>query len=63
MVGDRRVGSVDEISRETRQDQREFMIHGGPKSPLAGVRAFIVAVKPGNAGGAKGRREVETQST
>ena len=36
-------------------------VHGqGPKSRRAGVRASIVAGKPGNAGGAKGRREVET---
>ncbi len=28
--------------------------------PVAGVRALIVAVKPGNAGGAKGCRKVET---
>jgi hypothetical protein len=28
--------------------------------PRAGVRASIVAVKPGNAGGAKGGRKVET---
>jgi len=31
------------------------------KSRRAGVRAPIVATKPGNAGGAKGRREVETR--
>jgi hypothetical protein len=28
--------------------------------PRAGVRALIVASKPGNAGGAKGGRKVET---
>ena len=28
--------------------------------PRAGVRALIVASKPGNAGGAKGCRKVET---
>ena len=31
----------------------------GPKSRSAAVRAFIGAMKPGNAGGAKGGREVE----
>jgi hypothetical protein len=31
----------------------------GPKSRLAAVRAFIVAMKPGNAGGAKGGRKVD----
>jgi hypothetical protein len=30
----------------------------GTKSRPAEVRAFIVALKPGNAGGAKGRRKV-----
>lgn len=32
----------------------------GTKSRHAGVRAFIVVMKPGNSGGAKGRREMET---
>ena len=31
----------------------------GPGVTVGGVRALIVAVKPGNAGGAKGRRKVE----
>lgn len=31
------------------------------KSRRAGVRASIVAKKPGNSGGAKGRRKVETR--
>ena len=30
-------------------------------APQAGVTALIVAMKPGNAGGAKGRRKMETQ--
>jgi hypothetical protein len=30
------------------------------KSRRSGVRAFIVAMKPGNAGGAKGRRKMDT---
>jgi hypothetical protein len=29
--------------------------------PLAGVTALIVAMKPGNAGGAKGCRKMETR--
>jgi len=29
--------------------------------PRAGVRVLIVALKPGNAGGAKGDRKVETR--
>jgi hypothetical protein len=31
------------------------------RAPQAGVTALIVAMKPGNAGGAKGCREMETQ--
>ena len=31
----------------------------GKKSRRSGVRAFIVALKPGNSGGAKGRREMD----
>jgi hypothetical protein len=30
-----------------------------PKNCQAGVRGFIVAMKPGNAGGAKGPRKME----
>ena len=61
VVGDRRVGSVDEISRETRRDRNG--VHGpkGPKSRLVEVRASIVAKKRGNARGAKGCRKVEAQ--
>jgi hypothetical protein len=33
----------------------------GTKHCSAGVRASIVAMKPGNAGGAKGRREMDVE--
>ena len=62
MVGDRRVGSVDEISRETRWDTERSSRPTSPKSRLTGVRAFIRAKKRGNARGAKGRRKVEVES-
>jgi hypothetical protein len=51
-------GQTHETERPAR-DQAVFM--RDPKSLRAGVRASIVALKPGNAGGAKGRREVETR--
>jgi len=57
--GDRTVGSVDEISRETRRGTERSSWPQGPKSRPAGVRAPIVAKKRGNARGAKGRRKVE----
>lgn len=60
MVGDRTVGSVCEISRETRRTTDRSSRPQSPKTPPAGVRAFIVAKKRGNARGAKGRRKVET---
>ena len=34
---------------------------GGPKNRLWGVRAFVVALKRGNARGAKGCRKVEVE--
>jgi hypothetical protein len=41
--------------------QAEFIApEVGTKSRRAGVRVLIVASKPGNAGGAKGDREVES---
>ena len=60
MVEDRRVGSGYEISRETPGTERCSRPQG-PKSRPAGVRASIVAMKRGNARGAKGRRKVETE--
>ena len=59
MVGDRRVGSVDELSRETPRGGPVFMASMSPKSRPRGVRAFIVARKRGNCRGAKGRRKVD----
>jgi hypothetical protein len=41
--------------------QAVFMVQMGPKSRPTEVRAPIVAWKPGNAGGAKGCRKVETR--
>jgi len=40
-----------------------FMVQEGPKSLRAEVRAPIGARKPGNAGGAKGCREVDTETS
>jgi hypothetical protein len=42
------------------RSQPVFMVFD-PKSRRAGVRAPLVALKPGNAGGAKGCRKVDTQ--
>lgn len=46
--------------------ETEWWEGGGPESGrpggrvgLSGVRALIVAMKPGNAGGVKGRRKVD----
>ena len=59
VVGDRRVGSVFEINRETRRGTDRCSWPQGPKSHPMGVRASIVAMKRGNSRGAKGRRKVE----
>ena len=52
MVGDRMAGRFNQRRKETCQD-------GDALFGLTGVRAFVVALKPGNAGGAKGCREME----
>jgi len=39
--------------------RRVFMIHPVRRARHAGVRGAIVASKPGNAGGAKGSREMD----
>ena len=52
VVGDGTVGSVGEVSRETRPEQIGM-------ARRAGVRASVVARKRGNARGAKGRREMD----
>ena len=38
-----------------------FMLRGSRRADRPGVTAPIVAKKPGNSGGAKGCRKVETQ--
>jgi hypothetical protein len=54
-------GQAHEAERPARV-QAEFIVPDkDTKNRRAGVRAPIVAMKPGNAGGAKGCREVETQ--
>lgn len=52
VVGDGTMGSVGEVSRETRPEQIGM-------ARRAGVRASVVAKKRGNARGAKGRREMD----
>ena len=71
MVGDGRLwrDRTREARRPARR-KREKGVQGtalreeqnGPRSRAlrAGVRALVVAMKPGNAGGAKGCRKVET---
>ena len=41
---------------------RDLSRQDGPCASCSGVRAFIVAMKPGNSGGAKGRRKVDARS-
>jgi hypothetical protein len=56
------IGRLDTESRETWTSPKPvFMPTVGRRAVGPGVRAFIVAMKPGNAGGAKGCRKVETQ--
>ena len=52
VVDDGRVGRCGTVNKETCMDRAALGRH-------AGVRASIVASKPGNAGGAKGRRKME----
>jgi hypothetical protein len=48
--------------RDLRGEQGKGARLGKPQArPRAGVRVPIVATKPGNAGGAKGNRKVETR--
>ena len=54
MVDDRTSGSVVRENRDTCERQK--------KIPVAGVRTVIVAVKLGNASGAKGGRKRDWQS-
>ena len=73
MVGDRMLGRPDTRTRETCAEQRTAFIipFWMRRADRTGVRALIVAIrtqaislnreKPGNAGGAKGCRKVETR--
>ncbi len=53
------IGSSNEISRETCVDAGGCSGSLSRRARHAGVRALIVALKPGNAGGAKGCRKVD----
>ena len=57
-------GSEDQTRETERPGRHKAGVHaamGCRRACCPGVRAPIVAMKPGNAGGAKGCREVETQ--
>ena len=54
------VGRFGDKSRETWTEFKAGVHAYKPKRRPSGVRAPIVAEKPGNSGGAKGCREVET---
>ena len=51
-------GQAHDAERPART-RREFMTDSVPRTRRAGVRGAIVATKPGNAGGAKGSREMD----
>jgi hypothetical protein len=51
-------GQAHEAERPARA-RREFMIDVVRRARRAGVRGAIVALKPGNAGGAKGPRKMD----
>jgi hypothetical protein len=62
VVGDGMIGRFDTERRETWTSPKPvFMPTVGRRAGGPGVRALIVALKPGNSGGAKGCRKVETQ--
>jgi len=63
VVGDRMLGRPDTRTRETCAEQRTAFIipFWMRRADRTGVRALIVAMKPGNAGGAKGCRKVEVE--
>ena len=50
---------IHNLSRDTCTGPAGLIGNTPPPPAGAGVRAFIVAMKPGNAGGAKGRREMD----
>ena len=57
------LGRPNTLSRETCPVIRTVFIaaHNGTKSRRVGVGASIVALKPSNVGGAKGRRKVDVR--
>jgi hypothetical protein len=57
------LGRPDTRTRETCAEQRTAFIipYWMRRADRTGVRALIVAMKPGNAGGAKGCRKVEVE--
>ena len=59
--GDRMVGSWSDMNQGSRSGEgAAFMVCRRPEEPcLEGDRAFVVALKRGNARGAKGSRKVE----
>jgi hypothetical protein len=59
VVGDGTVGRYRDMKQGYLPLARRAYWHKPPKLAAVGVRAFIVASKPGNAGGAKGRRKME----
>ena len=61
MVGDRMVGSWSDMNQGSRSGQgAAFMTDRRSEEPRPeGDRAFVVALKRGNARGAKGGRKVE----
>jgi hypothetical protein len=61
VVGDRMVGSWSDMNQGSRTGEgTAFMVCGRPEELCpGGDRAFVVAMKRGNARGAKGGRKVE----
>jgi hypothetical protein len=57
VVGDGMIGRFDDM---THGDLDDAKARGSRRPGRPGVRAPIVARMPGNSGGAKGRRKVET---
>ena len=65
VVGDGMVGEVERVNRGDLSEHRgvgpQLMATRVMIAPRSGVRASIVASKPGNSGGAKGRRKVDAR--
>jgi hypothetical protein len=60
LEAERSEGQAHEAERPARA-RREFMTDVVRRARRAGVRGAIVAPKPGNAGGAKGPREMDAR--